>query len=220
MKFVYLINEYKGKNMNELFGEKGTYILEIANLGLPVMNGLIVTTDACTQFYKEAEKINYNILEQVNKYINKLEQSTNKKFGNIDNPLLLSIKCSPKSNIPNIMDSVLNVGLTYDMVENLSKNTDEYIWIWECYLNFIKNYSKIIMGIDLECYEYVKEILNNNSQLIIATHSPILMAYPKAEIIELSLDAITKKKYFETEHYKITKQFLDDPDRILHYLID
>ena len=167
MKFVYLINEYKGKNMNELFGEKGTYILEIANLGLPVMNGLIVTTDACTQFYKEAEKINYNILEQVNKYINKLEQSTNKKFGNIDNPLLLSIKCSPKSNIPNIMDSVLNVGLTYDMVENLSKNTDEYIWIWECYLNFIKNYSKIIMGIDLECYEYVKEILNNNSQLTI-----------------------------------------------------
>lgn len=162
MKYVYLFNEYKDKNISELFGKKGVYILETVNLGLPVKNGFIITTDACNQFYEENKKINYEILGQINEGINKLEELTKKKFGNIDNPLLISIKCSPKCDVPNIMDSIINIGLTSDIVENISKNTDEFIWIWECYFELIKNYSKIVMGFDLESYGYVKDILNKD----------------------------------------------------------
>ncbi len=163
MKYVYLFNEYKGNDIYNKLGEKGTYLSEITSLGLPVANGFIITTDACNQYYKDNKKINRDILEQINEYINQLEQSTGKMFGDIDNPLLISVKCSPKNEIPNIMNTILNVGLTEQIVENLSKNTNEFVWIWECYLNFIKDYAKNIMNIDLEHYEHVKNILNNST---------------------------------------------------------
>lgn len=167
MKLVYLFSESEDDKMNNSFGRRGTYIAQAAHLGLPVMEGLIITSDACNQFYKDDRKINDDISKQLNEYISKLEKSTGKKFGNIDNPLLISIKCSPKSSIPNIMDSILNIGLTDNIVENVSKKTNEYVWIWECYLNLIKDYAKTVMGIELECFNYVQDILNNNSQLTI-----------------------------------------------------
>ena len=181
MKYVYLFNEYKNKSMSELFGKKGTFILESINLGLPVKNGFIITTDACNQFYEENKKINYEILGQINEGINNLEDLTKKKFGNIDNPLFISIKCSPKYVVPNIMDSIINVGLTSDIVENISKNTDEFIWIWECYLDFIKNYSKIVMELDLESYDYVRDILNKDKSKLTIEQLRILANKLKEE---------------------------------------
>lgn len=162
MKYIYLFNEYKKNDLQDLLGNKGANLSKITNLGLPVSNGFIITTDACNQYYRDDEKINPEIQKQINEYINKLEQITGKNFGNINNPLLVSIKCGAKNEIPNIMNTILNVGLTEDIVENLSKNTNDFIWIWECYLNFIQNYSKNVIGIDLECFKDIKNILKNN----------------------------------------------------------
>ena len=168
MKQVYLFDEYENQKLKDFFGKKGTYILDTINLGLPVRNGFIITADVCNQFYKDDNRINYDVLRQVIENISKLEQLTGKKFGSMDNPLLFSIKCSPKNDMPDIMKSILNVGLTYDIVENLSKISNEYIWIWECYLDFIRSYSKIIMKIDLDSYAVFEDALkNSNSKLTI-----------------------------------------------------
>lgn len=165
MKYVYLFNEYKESDIVSKLGKKGTYLSETTNLDLPVPSGFVITTDACNQYYNDNQKINNEILEQINEYIIKLEQSTGKIFGNINNPLLIAIKCSSKNEIPNLMDTILNVGLTEEIVENLSNNTNGFLWIWECYFNFIKDYSKNIMGVDLECFEHIQNILKNNLDL-------------------------------------------------------
>lgn len=162
MKNLYLFNEVKEKSLQKLCGKRVTYISDAINLGLPVMNGFVITNNCCNQFYIEDEKLNKEILEQINDYINKLEQITEKKFGDVYNPLIISVKSSSKIDIPDIFDSILNVGLTSEIVEKLSKNQEEYMWIWECYLNFIKDYSKIVDGVELECYDYIKEIFKNN----------------------------------------------------------
>lgn len=202
MKYVYLFNEYKESDIVNKLGKKGTYLSEITNLDLPVPSGFVITTDACNQYYKDDQKISNEILEQLNEYIIKLEQLTGKTFGSIDNPLLIAIKCSSKNETPNLMNTILNVGLTEEIVENLSNNTKDYFWIWECYLNFIKDYSKNIMGVDLECFEYVNTILKNKSELT------------KEELRILS----NKLK----EEYKlITKtEFTDNSLKQLHSIID
>lgn len=167
MKYVYSFNETNA-NMYELFGTKGVNLTEITNLGLSVPEGFIITTEACNQYYKDNEKINSEIQKQIIEYIIKLENITGKKIGDKNNPLLFSIRCGPKTTIPNIINPILNIGLNEKIVESLSKNTDEFIWIWECYLNFIQSYSKFVMGIDLESFERIENILkNNNSQLTI-----------------------------------------------------
>ena len=181
MKFVYLFNEYKEKNIWEKFGKKGTYLSEIINLGLNVPNGFVITTDACNEYYENNRKLNQDITEQINEYIRKLEQLTRKRFGDNDNPLLISVKCSTKNEVPNIMNTILNVGLTEEMVENLSKNTNKFIWIWECYFNFIKDYAKSIMNVDLEAYEYIKNILNDKKIALSIEELRFLLAKLKKE---------------------------------------
>lgn len=165
MKYVYMFNECKKKDIYDKLGKVGTYLSEITNLGLPVPNGFIITTDACNQYYENKQNINREILEQINEYLINLEQSTQKKFGSIDNPLLIAVKCSSK-NVPNIMNTILNVGLTKEIVENLSKNTDEFVWIWENYFNLINDYARNVMGIDLEYYQNIQNTLNNNQSLL------------------------------------------------------
>lgn len=167
MKYVYSFDELKDKNASDLLGVRGNYISKMTDLRLPIKNGFVITTDACNQFYEENRKINYENSEQINEYVSKLEELTDKKFGDIDKPLLLSIKCSPKIYVPNTMFSVSNVGLTSAIVEKLSKTTDEFRWIWECYIDFIKDYSKFVMGIDLETYEYIIGILHNKPNISI-----------------------------------------------------
>lgn len=165
MKYVYLLNEYKEDDMVSKFGKKGAYLSDVSSLGLISPNCFMITTDACNQYYEDNQKMNNEILEQINEYLIKLEHLTGKTFGDINNPLLISIKCSSKNEIPNIIDTILNVGLTEEIVENLSNNTDEFLWIWECYFNFIKYYAKNIMGVELSYYEYVLNILNSKINL-------------------------------------------------------
>lgn len=181
MKYVYLFNEYKEKNICDKFGKKGTYISDIINLGLNVPNGFVITTDACNEYYENNRKINQEITKQINEYIHKLEQLTRKEFGNNENPLLISVKCSSKNEIPNTMDTILNVGLTEEIVENLSKDTNDFIWIWKCYFDFIKDYAKNIMGVDLETYEYIKNILNDEKTTLTIEELRILLAKLKKE---------------------------------------
>lgn len=165
MKYVYLFNEDNKKDIYEKLGKKDIFLLETANLELPIPPSFSITTDACNQYYKDEETLNSELLEQINEYIIKLEEITGKKFGSTKNPLLLSIKSSSRNTIPNILESIQNIGLTKSIVENLSKDTNNFIWIWECYLELIKNYSEIIMGTELECYKNIKDILENNTQL-------------------------------------------------------
>lgn len=181
MKYVYLFNEYKEKNICDKFGKKGTYLSEITNLGLNVPSGFVITTDACNEYYENDKKLNQELTMQINEYINKLEQLTGKDFGDNDNPLLISVKCSSKEGIPNIMDTISNVGLTEKMVENLSKDTYEFIWIWECYFNFIKDYAKCIMKVELETYEYIKKILNDKKTTLSLEELRILLTKLKRE---------------------------------------
>ena len=161
MKYVYLFNECKEIDKKEKLGKKETYLLDITNLGLPVPEGFIITTDACNQYYKDNQKINNEILEQINEYIIKLEQLTGKTFGNNNNPLLVAIKCSSKNEIPNLMDTILNVGLTEEIVESLSSNTTDFRWIWKCYINFINDYAKNIKGINLECFQHINDLIKD-----------------------------------------------------------
>lgn len=181
MKCVYLFDEYKEKDIWDKFGRKGTYLSEITNLGLNVPNGFVITTDACNEYYENNRKINQEITKQINEYIHKLEQLTRKEFGNNENPLLISVMCSSKNEIPNTMDTILNVGLTEEIVENLSKDTNDFIWIWKCYFDFIKDYAKNIMGVDLETYEYIKNILNDEKTALTIEELRILLAKLKKE---------------------------------------
>lgn len=165
MKYIYLLNEYKKQDIYEKLGIKNAFLSSANKLSLPIPPSFSITTDACNQYYKDEETLNSELLEQINEYIIKLEKITGKKFGSTKNPLLLSIKSSSRNTIPNILESIQNIGLTESIVENLSKDTNNFIWIWECYLELIKNYSKIIMGTELECYKNIKDILENNTQL-------------------------------------------------------
>lgn len=165
MKYVYLFNEYKNADLISKLGKKGKYLLEATNLGLPIPSGFIITTDACNQYYEDNQKINSEVSQQINEYILKLEEMAGKKIGDIKNPLLVAIKCGTREEIPNLMNTILNVGLTEEIVENLSNNTNNFVWIWELYLNFINDYSKNIMGINLEYFMHVQNVLRNKTEL-------------------------------------------------------
>ena len=161
MKYIYLYNEYSEKDICDKFGKNGTFLSESFDLGLNIPNGFVITTDACNEYYENNQKINEETKEQINDYILKLEQLTGKRFGDKNNPLLLTLKCSSKNEMPGIMDTISNVGLTEVIVDNLSKDTNNFIWVWECYFKFIKDYAKTIYNVDLETYDYVKNILTN-----------------------------------------------------------
>lgn len=181
MKYVYLFNEPKEKTATEKIGTNGSYLSNIANLGLNVSNGFVITTDVCNEYYENNRQINQNIKEQITEYIHKLEQLTKKSFGGIHNPLLLSVRCSLKNEVPGIMNSISNVGLTDDIVQNLSKDTNDFIWIWECYFNFINDYAKCIMNVDLETYKYIKDVLNDKKITLSIEELEMLLSKLKKE---------------------------------------
>ena len=166
MKYVCLFNEYKEKNTHKnthnLLNNIGSTLSEVTKLGLPIPRGFIITADAYNQYYRDNEKINEELQKQINAYISKLEQINKKQFGSIDNPLLFCVKCKIFDYSSHSIKSLINVGLTDNIVENISKNTNEFIWIWECYLYFIENYTKIVKGIELKCFKEIQDTLNNN----------------------------------------------------------
>ena len=135
-KFVYLFTEGNG-NMRELLGGKGANLAEMTNLGMPVPQGFTITTEACTQYYQDGRQINEEIQDEIMEYLGKLEDISGKKFGDKNNPLLVSVRSGARASMPGMMDTILNLGLNEDVVEVMSKKSGNPRWAWDCYRRFI-----------------------------------------------------------------------------------
>ena len=151
-KYVYLFTEGNA-NMRELLGGKGANLAEMTNIGLPVPQGFTITTEACTQYYEDGKTINPEIEAQIMEYISKMEEITGKKFGDKENPLLVSVRSGARASMPGMMDTILNLGLNEDVVEVLSKKSGNPRWAWDCYRRFIQMYSDVVMEVGKKYFE-------------------------------------------------------------------
>ena len=151
-KYVYLFSEGNA-NMRELLGGKGANLAEMTNIGLPVPQGFTITTEACTQYYEDGREINDDIKAEVTEYIAKLEQITGKKFGDKENPLLVSVRSGARASMPGMMDTILNLWLNEDVVEVLSAKSWNPRWAWDCYRRFIQMYSDVVMEVGKKYFE-------------------------------------------------------------------
>ena len=151
-KWVYMFTEGKA-DMRNLLGGKGANLAEMTNLGLPVPQGFTITTEACTQYYEDGRQINDEIMGQVLEAIGKLEGITGKKFGDKENPLLVSVRSGARASMPGMMDTILNLGLNEDVVEVLSAKSGNPRWAWDCYRRFIQMYSDVVMEVGKKYFE-------------------------------------------------------------------
>ena len=151
-KYVYLFSEGNA-NMRELLGGKGANLAEMTNIGLPVPQGFTITTEACTQYYEDGREINDDIKAEVTEYIAKLEQITGKKFGDKENPLLVSVRSGARASMPGMMDTILNLWLNEDVVEVLATKSNNPRWAWDCYRRFIQMYSDVVMEVGKKYFE-------------------------------------------------------------------
>ena len=151
-KWVYLFTEGNA-NMRELLGGKGANLAEMTGLGLPVPQGFTITTEACTQYYEDGREINAEIQAQINEYIEKMEEITGKKFGDKENPLLVSVRSGARASMPGMMDTILNLGLNEDVVEVIAKRSNNPRWAWDCYRRFIQMYSDVVMEVGKKYFE-------------------------------------------------------------------
>ena len=151
-KYVYLFTEGNA-NMRELLGGKGANLAEMTNIGLPVPQGFTITTEACTQYYEDGKVINPEIQAQIMEYISKMEEITGKKFGDKENPLLVSVRSGARASMPGMMDTILNLGLNEDVVEVLSEKSGNSRWAWDCYRRFIQMYSDVVMEVGKKYFE-------------------------------------------------------------------
>ena len=151
-KWVYLFTEGNA-NMRELLGGKGANLAEMTGLGLPVPQGFTITTEACTQYYEDGREINAEIQAQINEYIEKMEEITVKKFGDKENPLLVSVRSGARASMPGMMDTILNLGLNEDVVEVIAKKSNNPRWAWDCYRRFIQMYSDVVMEVGKKYFE-------------------------------------------------------------------
>ncbi len=151
-KYVYLFKEGNGK-MRELLGGKGANLAEMTNLGLPVPQGFTITTEACTQYYEDGRKINDEIQAEIMEYISKMEEITGKKFGDTENPLLVSVRSGARASMPGMMDTILNLGLNETVVEVMAKKSGNPRWAYDCYRRFIQMYSDVVMEVGKKYFE-------------------------------------------------------------------
>ena len=151
-KWVYMFTEGNA-NMRNLLGGKGANLAEMTNLGLPVPQGFTITTEACTQYYEDGREINAEIQAQINEYIEKMEEITGKKFGDKENPLLVSVRSGARASMPGMMDTILNLGLNEDVVEVIAKKSNNPRWAWDCYRRFIQMYSDVVMEVGKKYFE-------------------------------------------------------------------
>ena len=151
-KYVYLFSEGNA-NMRELLGGKGANLAEMTNIGLPVPQGFTITTEACTKYYEDGREINDEIKAEVTEYISKLEEITGKKFGDKENPLLVSVRSGARASMPGMMDTILNLGLNEDVVEVLATKSGNPRWAWDCYRRFIQMYSDVVMEVGKKYFE-------------------------------------------------------------------
>ncbi len=151
-KFVYAFEEGK-KEMKNLLGGKGANLAEMTNIGLPVPQGFTITTEACTQYYEDGKEINSEIQAQINEYIEKMEEITGKKFGDKENPLLVSVRSGARASMPGMMDTILNLGLNEDVVNVIAEKSNNPRWAWDCYRRFIQMYSDVVMEVGKKYFE-------------------------------------------------------------------
>ncbi len=151
-KWVYLFKEGDA-SMRNLLGGKGANLAEMTNIGLPVPQGFTITTEACTQYYEDGREINDEIQGQINEYIGKMEEITGKKFGDAENPLLVSVRSGARASMPGMMDTILNLGLNETVVEVLAKKSGNPRWAWDCYRRFIQMYSDVVMEVGKKYFE-------------------------------------------------------------------
>ncbi len=151
-KYCYLFTEGNAK-MRELLGGKGANLAEMTNIGLPVPQGFTITTEACTQYYEDGQKINDGIFAEIMEYIEKMESITGKKFGDHENPLLVSVRSGARASMPGMMDTILNLGLNEDVVDVIAKKSNNPRWAWDCYRRFIQMYSDVVMEVGKKYFE-------------------------------------------------------------------
>ena len=151
-KYVYLFSE-GSKDMRNLLGGKGANLAEMTNIGLPVPQGFTITTEACTQYYEDGRRINEEIQSQIMDYISKMEEITGKKFGDKENPLLVSVRSGARASMPGMMDTILNLGLNEDVVRVIAEKSNNPRWAWDCYRRFIQMFSDVVMEVGKKYFE-------------------------------------------------------------------
>ena len=151
-KYCYLFSEGNA-NMRELLGGKGANLAEMTGMGLPVPQGFTISTEACTQYYEDGREINPEIMAEINEYIVKMEEITGKKFGDKENPLLVSVRSGARASMPGMMDTILNLGLNEDVVNVIAEKSNNPRWAWDCYRRFIQMYSDVVMEVGKKYFE-------------------------------------------------------------------
>ena len=145
-KYCYLFKEGDA-SMRELLGGKGANLAGMTKLGLPVPQGFTITTEACTQYYEDGRQINAEIMAEIEEYVVKMEEMTGKKFGDKDNPLLVSVRSGARASMPGMMDTILNLGLNETVVETMAAKSGNARWAYDCYRRFIQMYSDVVMEV-------------------------------------------------------------------------
>ena len=197
-KWVYLFSEGNA-GMRNLLGGKGANLAEMTNLGLPVPQGFTITTEACTQYYEDGRKINDEIMDQIMVHIGKMEEITGKKFGDKENPLLVSVRSGARASMPGMMDTILNLGLNEEVVEVLAAKSGNPRWAWDCYRRFIQMFSDVVMEVGKK---YFEELIDKMKAKKGVTQDVDLTADDLKELAEQF-----KAEYKE----KIGKDFPSDP---------
>ncbi|MBR3808374.1 MAG: pyruvate, phosphate dikinase [Lachnospiraceae bacterium] len=197
-KWVYLFSEGKA-DMRNLLGGKGANLAEMTNLGLPVPQGFTITTEACTQYYEDGEVINDEIQEQIMEYIVKMEEITGKKFGDKENPLLVSVRSGARASMPGMMDTILNLGLNEDVVNVLAAKSGNPRWAWDCYRRFIQMFSDVVMEVGKKYFEELIDEMKEKKGVI--------------EDVDLTAEDLQElANQFKAEYKnKIGKDFPTDP---------
>ena len=197
-KFVYLFKEGNA-SMRELLGGKGANLAEMTSLGLPVPQGFTVTTEACTQYYEDGRKISDEIQAEIMENIDKMEEITGKKFGDKENPLLVSVRSGARASMPGMMDTILNLGLNEEVVEVMSAKSGNARWAWDCYRRFIQMYSDVVMEVGKKYFEQLIDEMKENRGV--------------TQDVELTADDLKELAgQFKAEYKsKIGKDFPSDP---------
>ena len=206
-KYVYLFSEGNA-NMRELLGGKGANLAEMTNIGLPVPQGFTISTEACTQYYEDGRKINDEIMGQIDEYIIKMEGITCKKFGDIENPLLVSVRSGARASMPGMMDTILNLGLNEQVVEVMAQKSNNPRWAWDCYRRFIQMYSDVVMEVGKKYFEQLIDEMKENRGV--------------TQDVELTADDLKElAAQFKAEYKnKIGKDFPSDPKEQLKGAIE
>ena len=201
-KYCYLFTEGNAK-MRELLGGKGANLAEMTGLGLPVPQGFTISTEACTQYYEDGKQINPDIQAEILAYIEKMEGIPGKKFGDLENPLLVSVRSGARASMPGMMDTILNLGLNETVVEVIAKKSGNPRWAWDCYRRFIQMYSDVVMEVGKKYFEQLIDQMKEKKGV--------------TQDVELTADDLKElASQFKAEYKaKIGEEFPDDPKQQL-----